>query len=326
MKYKKNEKKTRKIHNMSVGGWFNGWTNSNDLFDSTSEEEGETMDGGDEEFPLILDINNFNPEFQQVVQEEQEKRMEEFQRRQEEIEREEKERQRQVREEAQKWLERDIRKAKMNDPKMIERRELVKESRPSERFIETQTNQFYFMIYELSKKGVTFEFANGTYMGIRRVNNMEYETIDEKINELINGILNEKENHNMKNTRQYMVFVNNSFWEILLLMNVKIIGRVKNKKGLRDRRIMVNYEDQTTGENHNEEEILIIGKMVREKVGNQVGKKKLKNSQLLEIVKEVNIEIEIPNEDVILVKVVHNEPNEGIESRYQVESETESEE
>lgn len=312
---------------MSVGGWFNKWTNSNDLFDS-STEEGETMFGGYEEFPITLDLNNFNPEFQQAIQEEQERRIQEFQKRKEEIERKEKERQKQIREEAQKQLERDIRKAKMNDPKVIERRELIKESRPSERFIETQTNQFYFMIYELSKKGVIFEFANGTYMRIRRVNNMEYETIDEKIIELINGILNEKENHNMKNTRQYMVFVNNSFWEILLLMNVKITGRIKSKKGLRDRRIMEKYEDQTTGEKHNEEEILTIGKMVREKVSNRIKKGKLKNSQLLEIVEEVNTEIKIPNEDVIIVKVVHNQPNEGIIPKYQVEemSETETEE
>lgn len=307
---------------MSVGGWFNGWTNPNGSFSSSSEEP---MDEGQGEFPITLDLSNFNPEFQRAVQEEQQRRMQEFQRRQEEVEREERERQRRVREEAQRQLERDIKRTKMNDPRMIERRELVKESRTAERFLETQTNQFYFMMYELSKKGVTFEFANGTYMGIRRVNSMEYETIDKKIIELINGILNEKESRNMRNTRQYMVFVNNSFWEILLLMNVKITGRVKSKMGLRDRRIMEKYEDQTTSENHDEEEIRIIGKMVREKVGNQVGKGKLKNSLIQEIVKEVDVEIGETNKDVILVKVVHNEPNEGVVPRYQM-SETESEE
>lgn len=309
------------MHIMSVGGWFNGWTNPNGSFSSSEEP----MDEGQGEFPITLDLSNFNPEFQRAVQEEQQKRMQEFQRRQEEVEREERERQRRVREEAQRQLERDIKRTKMNDPRMIERRELVKESRTSERFLETQTNQFYFMMYELSKKGVSFEFANGTYMGIRRVNSMEYETIDEKIIELINGILDEKESRNMRNTRQYMVFVNNSFWEILLLMNVKITGRVKSKMGLRDRRIMEKYEDQTTEENHDEEEIRIIGKMVREKVGNQVGKGKLKNSLILEIVKEVDVEIGEMNKDVILVKVVHNEPNEGVVPRYQM-SETESEE
>lgn len=309
------------MHNMSVGGWFNGWTNPNGSFSSSEEP----MDEGQGEFPITLDLSNFNPEFQRAVQEEQQRRMQEFQRRQEEVEREERERQRRVREEAQRQLERDIKRTKMNDPRMIERRELVKESRTAERFVETQTNQFYFMMYELSKKGVSFEFANGTYMGIRRVNSMEYETIDEKIIELINGILDEKESRNMRNTRQYMVFVNNSFWEILLLMNVKITGRVKSKMGLRDRRIMEKYEDQTTGENHDEEEIRIIGKMVREKVGNQVGKGKLKNALLLEIVEEVDTEIGVPNEDVVLVKVVHNEPNEGVVPRYQM-SETESEE
>lgn len=309
------------MHIMSVGGWFNGWTNPNGSFSSSEEP----MDEGQGEFPITLDLSNFNPEFQRAVQEEQQRRMQEFQRRQEEVEREERERQKRVREEAQRQLERDIKRTKMNDPRMIERRELVKESRTAERFLETQTNQFYFMMYELSKKGVSFEFANGTYMGIRRVNSMEYETIDEKIIELINGILDEKESRNMRNTRQYMVFVNNSFWEILLLMNVKITGRVKSKMGLRDRRIMEKYEDQTTGENHDEEEIRIIGKMVREKVGNQVGKGKLKNSLLLEIVEEVDTEIGVPNEDVVLVKVVHNEPNEGVVPRYQM-SETESEE
>ena len=69
-----------------------------------------------------------------------------------------------------------------------------------------------------------------------------------------------------------------------------------------------------------------IGKIVRDKMNERYGRKKVKNEQLMEIAKEVEIELHTVKEDLDLVKVIDNHVNEWIAPRYKIEEHNEKEE
>lgn len=313
---------------MSIGGWFNGWTNSNDSFND-STEEGEPLFEGNGEFPITLDLSNFNPEFQRAVQEEQERRIREqriIQLRKQQEEEKKKAQERKLKHENEMKELYKIRRERRNELDEIARVESVIEARSFENFIETQTNQFYFMIYQLVRKHVEITLMYGNYKGVRRIINIEYSIPEMKIMKYLNDIIEENQNRKLKTTQRYIIFINNSLWELLKLLNVEIKSKNKSLSSMTDRRIMMSYFDKNTNEKHEHEEIMEIGKIVRDKMNERYGRKKVKNEQLMEIAKEVEIELHTVKEDLDLVKVIDNHVNEWIAPRYKIEEHNEKEE
>ena len=219
-----------------------------------------------------------------------------------------------------------IRRERRNELDEIARVESVIEARSFENFIETQTNQFYFMIYQLVRKHVEITLMYGNYKGVRRIINIEYSIPEMKIMKYLNDIIEENQNRKLKTTQRYIIFINNSLWELLKLLNVEIKSKNKSLSSMTDRRIMMSYFDKNTNEKHEHEEIMEIGKIVRDKMNERYGRKKVKNEQLMEIAKEVEIELHTVKEDLDLVKVIDNHVNEWIAPRYKIEEHNEKEE
>ena len=171
MRYKKKRKKLEKKYNMSIGGWFNELNNSNDSFND-STEEGEPLFGGYGEFPITLDLSNFNPEFQRAVQEEKEKQIREkriikLKKKQEDEKKKAQERKLKHENEMKELYKK--RYERRNELDEIARVESVKEARSFENFIEIQTNQFYFMIYQLVRKHVEITLIYGKHKYVHRI-------------------------------------------------------------------------------------------------------------------------------------------------------------
>ena len=128
----------------------------------------------------------------------------------------------------------------------------------------------------------------------------------------------------MVNINMYIEFNNFKISQSELL-NIEIKGKNKSLTSMSDRRIMMSYFDKNTNEKYEHEEIMEIGKIVKNKMNERYKKKKVNNEQLMEIAKEIEIEFNISKEDLTLIKVIDNHINEWTKPRYKIEETNEKE-
>lgn len=242
---------------------------------------------------ITLDIHSFSSTFQIAVRKEQERR------------------------EEQERLERQEGK---NDKE--EREKEIKRNKNLEVVLESSNRQIlinYFLIYELTMKGVRLELEKGNYTGARRVRSIEVDTENVAIQGYVRLIRTEKKERRTKDIRRYIVFMNNCMWEILNCLGVDMERKFRRRSDLFSKRIIKQYIDRSTNEVYGERMIEEIGKKMKEKMNRGV----VTNGEIQFVCEEVREEMELVRQDLIFVEIGNRKPDERVKKEYEMSEESE---